>query len=83
MLHAALDGALDDVPTRTDATFGLEVPTSCPDVPTAILDPRSTWKDGAAYDQKAAELARKFQENFRPYAEKVSAAVREAGPKAG
>ena len=33
MVRAALNGALDDVPTRTDPIFGFEVPTTCPDVP--------------------------------------------------
>src|SRR4029077_7951810 len=29
MVRAIIDGALDDVPTRTDPNFGLAVPTSC------------------------------------------------------
>src|SRR5690606_37798303 len=65
MLHASLDGSLDDVATRVEPFFGLEVPTSCPKVDAALLDPKSTWKDGAAYDKKANELAKKFHENFR------------------
>lgn len=81
MLHAALDGALDSVKTRVDPLFGLEVPLECPGVPAEILDPKNTWKDKAAYDQKAQDLAKKFVENFRPYAEHVEEAVRNAGPK--
>lgn len=83
MLHAALDGALDDVETVTDPIFGLEIPTSCPGVQPDLLDPRKTWKDGAAYDKKATDLAKRFHENFRPYVEKVSEAVRAAGPRVG
>jgi phosphoenolpyruvate carboxykinase (ATP) len=80
MVRAALDGRLDDVPTVTDPTFGVEVPTSCPDVPAAFLQPRSTWADGAAYDRQAAALARMFVENFAAYADGVPEAVRRAGP---
>jgi phosphoenolpyruvate carboxykinase (ATP) len=81
MVRAALDGLLDDVPTVTDPVFGVEVPTSCPEVPAAFLQPRSTWADGAAYDRQAAALARMFVENFVAYADGVPEAVRVAGPR--
>jgi phosphoenolpyruvate carboxykinase (ATP) len=80
MVRAALSGALDDVPTVTDPIFGLEVPTTCPDVPTECLQPRATWADGDAYDRQARALARMFADNFRAYADGVSEAVRAAGP---
>jgi len=80
MVRAALSGALDGVPTRTDPVFGVAVPTSCPDVPAAFLQPRSTWADPAAYDRQAAALARMFVENFAAYADGVPESVRAAGP---
>ena len=80
MVRAALDGRLDDVTTVTDQVFGVEVPTSCPDVPAEFLQPRSTWADGAAYDRQAAALARMFVENFATYADGVPESVRRAGP---
>jgi phosphoenolpyruvate carboxykinase (ATP) len=80
MVRAALSGALDDVPTVTDPVFGVEVPTSCPNVPAAFLQPRSTWADPAAYDRQAAALARMFVENFAAYADGVPESVRAAGP---
>src|ERR1700741_658086 len=76
MVRAALSGALDDVPTVVDPIFGLAVPTSCPDVPSEVLQPRATWADREAYDRQAAALARMFVENFRVYADGVSEAVR-------
>ncbi len=79
MVHAVLDGRLDDVPTRTDPVFGLRVPTSCPDVPAEVLDPRGTWADAAAYDRKAKELAARFADNFTTYADEVEANVARAG----
>jgi phosphoenolpyruvate carboxykinase (ATP) len=80
MVRAALSGALDDVPTMTDPTFGVEVPLSCPDVPSEVLVPRRTWADREAYDREAAALARMFAENFRAYADRVPDSVRQAGP---
>ena len=65
MVRAALAGALDDVPTRLDPNFGSRCRSSCPDVPAAFLDPRSTWADPAAYDAAAAGGSRAmFRDNF-------------------
>jgi phosphoenolpyruvate carboxykinase (ATP) len=80
MVRAALNGLLDDVATRTDPIFNVEVPTSVPGVPSEILNPRSTWQDSAAYDAQARTLARMFAENFAAYAEGVPPSVRVAGP---
>jgi phosphoenolpyruvate carboxykinase (ATP) len=64
MVRAALAGALDDVPTYTDAVFGLHVPRHIPGVPEALLHPRATWPDPAAYDAQAQRLAARFEENY-------------------
>jgi phosphoenolpyruvate carboxykinase (ATP) len=63
MLHAAVDGKLDKVEFRIHPIFGIEVPVECPGVPTELLDPRSTWPDQEAYDAKARDLQRMFEEN--------------------
>jgi phosphoenolpyruvate carboxykinase (ATP) len=81
MISAALSGRLRDVPTSPDPVFGLQIPESVPDVPDEVLQPRSTWPDGAAYDAAAAKLAGMFRENFEKFAQNVSEAVRQAGPK--
>ncbi|MGH2382069.1 MAG: phosphoenolpyruvate carboxykinase (ATP), partial [Candidatus Limnocylindria bacterium] len=81
MVRAALSGALADVSYETDPVFGVEVPTEVPGVPSAMLRPRDTWPDAAAYDAKARELAAMFADNFESYASGVSTAVREAGPR--
>jgi phosphoenolpyruvate carboxykinase (ATP) len=81
MVRAALDGRLDGVPTVTDPIFGVEVPTSCPDVPSELLQPRTTWADPDAYDRQARALAHMFVENFAAYADGVSPSVRAAGPR--
>jgi phosphoenolpyruvate carboxykinase (ATP) len=81
MIRAALSGRLDGVAYRRHPVFNVEMPTSCPDVPTAVLDPRGTWQDGVAYDEQAARLAAMFIENFRIFAGDVDAAVVAAGPR--
>jgi len=81
MVNAALNGQLDDVEYVTDPIFGVQVPTTCPDVPDEVLIPRNTWEDGEAYDRQAAKLANMFIENFQQFAEKASPEVRIAGPK--
>jgi phosphoenolpyruvate carboxykinase (ATP) len=81
MIHAALEGALDDVPYERDKVFNLEFPTRCPGAPDEVLRPRGTWKDGAAYDAQAAKLAKMFADNFKSFEGEASADVRAAGPK--
>ncbi len=64
LIRAALSGQLDPtlVLYRQHPVFGLATPTTCPHVPETLLDPRQTWADGAAYDQRATYLAGLFQQ---------------------
>jgi phosphoenolpyruvate carboxykinase (ATP) len=80
LLHAALSGMLDETEFRTDSVFGFEVPLHVPGVQTALLDPRSTWRDPEAYDAKARELAGMFRANFEQFAADAGEAVAAAGP---
>jgi phosphoenolpyruvate carboxykinase (ATP) len=83
MVDAALNGDLDLVEYIPDPNFGLQVPTSCPEVPDDVLQPRNTWQDPAAYDRQAQELATMFVSNFTQFAEHVSEAIRASGPVIG
>ena len=80
LLEAAVSGDLERVEYRVDPTFGLEVPVEVQGVDGRLLDPRSTWADGAAYDAKAAELAAMFRANFEKFPD-VDPAVVAAGPR--
>jgi phosphoenolpyruvate carboxykinase (ATP) len=80
LVHAALSGALDHVPMVPDPSFGVAVPTACPDVPAEVLQPRNTWPDAATYDRQARSLAGMFAENFKEYSDHVGAEVRAAAP---
>jgi phosphoenolpyruvate carboxykinase (ATP) len=82
MIRAILNGSLASVKTKPDPIFGVNVPVSCPEVPVEVLQPRNTWADKDAYDQKARELARRFNENFKKYESGVSEAVRAVAPTA-
>ena len=66
LLDAALRGDLDEgkVEYETHEIFNLKMPTSCPDVPSEILNPRNTWDDKDAYDAAAHKLRDMFRENF-------------------
>ncbi len=81
MIRAALSGTLRQVPTRHDDLFNLEVPIRCPDVPSDVLDPRTTWPDPAKYDSYAAKLAEMFRANFTRFVDQVPAEVAAAGPQ--
>jgi phosphoenolpyruvate carboxykinase (ATP) len=81
MVNAAIDGKLDDVEYVREPAFGLSIPTSCPGVPSDLLNPRNSWSDKAAYDKTAAQLAAKFEENFKKF--DAPEDVKAAGPKAG
>ncbi len=74
-------GALLKAKTETEPVFGLEVITSCPDVPGELLSPRGTWADSAKYDAMANKLAGLFRKNFEKYADGVRQEVRDAGPR--
>lgn len=81
MVQAALSGALDGVEFNVDPIFGLSIPSSVPDVPAAVLNPRNTWSDGTAYDAQARKLAAMFRENIKKFGGAVTPAILNAGPR--
>ena len=80
MVNAALNGDLDQVEYNPDPLFGLRVPSSCPEVPEDVLQPRHTWQDPEAYDRQARKLAQMFVDNFSQFAENVPEEIRNASP---
>ncbi len=82
MITAILNGSLAKAKFTPDPVFGLPIPDSIPggSVPADVLNPRNTWKDKAAYDAKAKDLAKKFRENDATF--EMDGPVRAAGPKA-
>jgi phosphoenolpyruvate carboxykinase (ATP) len=80
LLTAALSGKLNEAIFRKDANFGFEVPVAVEGVDTKILNPRSTWVDGAAYDRQAQKLVDMFVKNFEKFEDHVDGGVRDAAP---
>ena len=80
MLNAALNGKLANVEYTTDPVFGFEVPKTCPDVPTDVLNPASSWPNKQAYTQRYRGLATRFIDNFKKFADQCSPEVINAGP---
>jgi phosphoenolpyruvate carboxykinase (ATP) len=80
LLDAALSGALASQPMRTDPLFGFQVPLALPGVDPAILNPRETWADKAAYDAQARALVDMFRANFEKFEVHVDADVLAAAP---
>jgi phosphoenolpyruvate carboxykinase (ATP) len=80
MITAALNGDLDNVDYATHTVFGMQLPLSCPDVPSDILSPRQSWNNDAAFYAQANKLATAFINNFRKYEAGVSDEVKAAAP---
>ena len=68
------------IAVQRDPTFGFDVVSECPQVPSEILIPRAAWTDGKAYDATAKRLAELFSGNFKSYEGDVGAEVKAAGP---
>ena len=64
MVSAALGGKLDDVEYVEDPLFHVSIPKTCPGVPDDVLVPKNTWKDKAAFDERARKLASEFSAFF-------------------
>ena len=81
MITAILNGELEKVDFTKHLVFGLNMPNSCPNVPSEILSPRNTWKNKNAYDDKANELADAFNANFAQFADNANQEILDAAPK--
>ena len=81
MITAALNGELSHVNFECDDVFGLAIPTSCPNVPSEILNPRNTWADKGKYDLKASELAAAFVDNFKEFENFADEEMKKGMPK--
>src|SRR3546814_20005256 len=67
LLTAALNGELKKAEFRTDPNFGFAAPIAVEGVDASILDPRSTWAAGAAYDAQAKKLVSMLIAHFEQF----------------
>jgi phosphoenolpyruvate carboxykinase (ATP) len=80
MVRAALHQDLEERSFMHNEPFNVDIPTSCPKVPSKVLDPRNTWSDKQKYDLSAKRLALLFVKNFDKFG-KVPIEIRNAGPR--
>ena len=81
MITAVLQGKLNNAEFENHPVFGMAFPKQCTDVPSELLNPRNTWTDKNAYDEKAKYLGSLFIKNFEKYASGVNDQVLAAAPK--
>ncbi len=82
IIDAILSGDIKNAPTKKLPYFDFEIPTELPGVDTAILDPRDTYADASAWEEKAKDLASRFQKNFVKYTtNEAGKALVAAGPQ--
>lgn len=81
IIKAILNGDLNDVDFNTLPVFNLSYPSSCPGLPSEVLNPKQTWEEKEKYDQKAENLAELFINNFNTYADGVSQEILNAAPQ--
>ncbi|HPT13714.1 MAG TPA: phosphoenolpyruvate carboxykinase (ATP) [Bacteroidales bacterium] len=67
IIDAILDGSIDQAKTHTLPYFNLEIPYELNGVNTNVLDPRNTYANPAEWNEKAADLAKRFIDNFDKY----------------
>lgn len=65
-----------------NGSFGLEIVTQCPGVPSEMLIPRNVWPDREFYDADARKLANLFKQNFAKYEGATDIEIRAVGPVA-
>jgi phosphoenolpyruvate carboxykinase (ATP) len=81
LIKAALENKLAAIDFENHPVFGFAMPKECPGVPSEILNPRKTWNDKNAYEEKANYLASLFIKNFEKYSNGVTDGILAAAPK--
>ncbi len=82
IIDAILNGDVLKAETKKIPYFDFEVPTSLPGVDPAILDPRDTYANASEWEEKAKDLASRFQKNFVKYTgNDAGKALVSAGPQ--
>src|SRR5574344_614532 len=82
IIDAILNGSILKAKTKKLPIFDFEIPTTLDGVATDILDPRDTYKNPKVWDEKAKDLAARFNKNFVKYeSTNEGKALVKAGPK--
>ncbi|KAL7275650.1 Protein kinase C-like 1 [Rhizina undulata] len=82
ILDAIHSGELAKAEYENYPVFNLAIPTTCPGVPSQILNPKNVWKGSEEnYREEVSNLGVKFIENFKKYQDQVTKDVIAAGPQ--
>ena len=82
IISAIQNGDVVKAPTKKIPFFDFEVPTELPGVDPAILVPRDTYANASEWEEKAKDLAARFQKNFKKYeGNEAGKALVAAGPQ--
>ncbi|EPE07225.1 phosphoenolpyruvate carboxykinase [Ophiostoma piceae UAMH 11346] len=81
ILDAIHSGELAGVEYENYEVFNLQVPKTCPSVPSELLNPKAAWTAGDdSFNTEVRKLGGLFQENFQKYASEATPDVVQAGP---
>jgi phosphoenolpyruvate carboxykinase (ATP) len=81
MVTAVLSGYFDNAEYKHDEIFNLDIPQSCPNVPSEIMNPIDTWEDKEQYIIAAKKLANLFYKNFKEKYSNMPENITNAGPR--
>lgn len=79
ILDAIHSGELAKADYEVYDTFNLYVPTSCPGVPSSLLNPQKSWTGKADFQEEVTKLGVLFSKNFEKYADQATPDVIAAG----
>ncbi|KAH8776332.1 phosphoenolpyruvate carboxykinase-domain-containing protein [Diaporthe sp. PMI_573] len=83
ILDAIHSGELAKVEYENYDIFNLQVPKTCPNVPSELLNPAKAWTAGGdSFTQEVTKLGKLFNENFKKYESEATPEVKAAGPVA-
>ncbi|MFD2822839.1 phosphoenolpyruvate carboxykinase (ATP) [Lacinutrix iliipiscaria] len=83
MISAAMDGSLEAANKdnyHIHSVFGVQQPRTCPNVPTEVLSPRSTWNNDEGYYKTAYKLSDSFRDNFKKFESYANQEIIEGAP---
>ena len=81
IVDAIHSGELAKVEYENYEVFNLQVPKTCPNVPSELLKPKAAWTAGNdSFNTEVKKLGGLFIENFKKYEAEATKDVIEAGP---
>jgi phosphoenolpyruvate carboxykinase (ATP) len=61
------EGKLENVEYEKFPVFNVNIPKTCDNVPSEVLNPKNTWTNKAEFDSTLKNLGELFAKNFKKY----------------